>query len=63
MLVGAHTGPILVVGHEPDFSELVYAYTGARVDFKKGGVAAIKVGPAPELVALLRPAELRTMAG
>lgn len=62
-LLSAHDGSILVVGHEPDFSALVHDFTGARVDFKKGGIAAIKVGPAPELVALLRPAELRAMAG
>src|SRR4051812_34307148 len=28
---------ILVVGHEPDFSQLVYDLTGGRVDMKKGG--------------------------
>ena len=54
---------VLVVGHEPDFSQLVYDMTGGRVDFKKGGVAAIKAGPAPELLVLLRPAELEAMAG
>ena len=30
---------VLVVGHEPDFSQVVYDLTGGRVDFKKGGVA------------------------
>ena len=62
-LLAAHEGHVLVVGHEPDLSQLVHDYTGARADFKKGGVAAVKVGPSPELVALLRPAELRAMAG
>lgn len=56
---GAH---VLVVGHEPDFSQIVHDLTGARVHFKKGGVAAVKVGTAPELVVLLRPAELEPMA-
>ena len=30
---------VLVVGHEPDFSQVVYDLTGARIDFKKGGIA------------------------
>jgi phosphohistidine phosphatase len=59
----AYEGHVLVVGHDPDFSQLVYDLTGARVDFKKGGIAAIELGPAPELIALLRPAELSLMAG
>lgn len=56
---------ILVVGHEPDFSQIVYDLTGAIVDFKKGGVAAVKLasGGRPELAVLLRPAELEVMAG
>jgi phosphohistidine phosphatase len=50
---------VLVVGHEPDFSEVVHDLTGARVDFKKGGVAGIRLdGARGELVALLRPREL-----
>jgi len=57
---GAH---VLVVGHEPDFSEVVYDLTGGRVDFKKGGVAAVTVNKSPELTVLLRPAELEPMAG
>jgi phosphohistidine phosphatase len=61
-LLDPHAGHVLVVGHEPDFSQLVYDLTGARVDFKKGGVAAMKLSPAPELVALLRPAELSLIA-
>ena len=54
---------VLVVGHEPDFSQVVYDLTGARIDLKKGGVAAVKLGREPELVVLLRPAELEPMAG
>ena len=33
---------VLVVGHEPDFSQVVHDLTGGRVDFKKGGVAAVR---------------------
>ena len=54
---------VLVVGHEPDLSQLVQDMTGARVDFKKGGVAALRVERgAGELIALLRPAELSHVA-
>jgi phosphohistidine phosphatase len=50
---------VLVVGHEPDFSQVVHDLTGGRVDFKKGGLAAVRVdGARGELVALLRPREL-----
>jgi phosphohistidine phosphatase len=54
---------ILVVGHEPSFSQVVFDFTGARVDFKKGGVAALKAGRgAGELLVLLRPRELEGLA-
>jgi len=46
---------VLVVGHNPDFAQVVYDMTGARVDFKKGGVAGVRER---ELIALLRPREL-----
>src|SRR6266516_2017356 len=46
---------VLLVGHEPDFSNAVRELSGARARMKKGGVAAIVDG---ELVALLRPADL-----
>src|SRR4051794_32294244 len=52
-------GRILVVGHEPDFAQVVHDLTGARVDFKKGGVAGVRLeGSRGELIALLRPREL-----
>ena len=38
---------VLVVGHEPSFSQVVYDFTGARVDFKKGGVAGLGARRAP----------------
>ena len=54
---------ILVVGHNPSFEQVVYDLTGARVDFKKGGVAAVRVGGGPgELLTLLRPRELESIA-
>src|SRR3954451_15236571 len=46
---------ILLVGHNPDFAQVVHDMTGARVDFKKGGVAGVRDR---ELIALLRPREL-----
>lgn len=53
---------LLVVGHEPDFSQVVHDLTGARVDLKKGGVAGVRIGGASELIALLRPRELDRIA-
>ena len=57
-------GRVLVVGHEPDFSQTVHDLTGARIDLKKGGIAAVRVdGARSELVVVLRPRELRLIAG
>jgi phosphohistidine phosphatase len=54
---------VLAVGHEPDFSQVVHDLTGGRVDFKKGGVAAVREEHGSgELVLLLRPRELETIA-
>jgi phosphohistidine phosphatase len=54
---------VLVVGHEPDFSQVVHDLTGARVDFKKGGIAAVRVQRGSgELLVLLRPRELESLA-
>ncbi len=58
--LAAGRGEVLLVGHEPDFSRAVQATTGARIDLKKGGIAAIDGG---ELVVLLRPAEIDRIAG
>src|SRR3954447_15676618 len=63
-LLDAHPDKkILVVGHEPTFSQVVHDFTGARVDFKKGGVAALhgRRG-AGDLLVLLRPRELEAIA-
>jgi phosphohistidine phosphatase len=57
---GAH---LLAVGHEPNFSQVVHDLTGGRVDFKKGGVAGLRVeGGSGELLVLLRPREIEALA-
>jgi phosphohistidine phosphatase len=56
-------GRLLLVGHEPDLSGVVGQLTGARVDLKKGGLAAVRLeGGGGELVLLLRPRELALIA-
>lgn len=50
---------VLIVGHEPDFSQVVHDLTGGRIALKKGGVAGLKVGgTSGELIVLMRPREL-----
>ena len=50
---------MLVVGHNPDFEQVLYDLTGARVHLKKGGVAAVRLeGRRGTLLVLLRPREL-----
>jgi len=64
-LLGRHGADarVLVVGHEPSFSQVVHDLTGARIDFKKGGVVAIRVeGGRGELIVVLRPRELESIA-
>src|SRR4051812_13399245 len=62
MALMATAGPdqrVLVVGHEPDFSQVVHDLTGARIHLKKGGLAAVRLdGTRGELIVLLRPREL-----
>jgi len=54
---------ILVVGHEPDFSQVVHDLTGGTIDMKKGGVAGVRLdGGHGELIVLLRPRELDRLA-
>jgi phosphohistidine phosphatase len=59
LALAAGRGNVLLVGHEPDFSDEVARLTGARVKMRKGGLAIVD---APTLVALLGPAELRRIA-
>jgi len=56
---------VLVVGHEPDFSQVVHDLTGARLDFKKGGVVGVRMDGSSrgELIVVLRPKELEALAG
>ena len=64
-LLGRHDADarVLVVGHDPSFTQVVYDLTGARADFKKGAVAAIRIGGREgELIAFLRPRELESIA-
>jgi len=54
---------VLLVGHEPDFSQAVFDLTGGRVDLKKGGLAAVRVElGGGTLLVLLRPRELASLA-
>jgi phosphohistidine phosphatase len=64
-LVGRHDADarVLVVGHEPTFSQVVHDLTGARLDFKKGAVVAVRLdGSRGELIVMLRPRELESLA-
>lgn len=62
-LTEAHDGDLLVVGHEPSFSRVVYDFTGARVDFKKGGLFAVSARrTGGELLVALRPREIEAIA-
>ena len=54
---------VLLVGHEPDLSQLIHDCTGARVEMKKGGLAAVRLsGASGELSVLMRPRELESIA-
>ena len=61
-LLHAHGGEdrILIVGHDPTFTQVVHDFTGARIDFKKGGIAAFRASG--ELIVLLRPREVEAIA-
>jgi phosphohistidine phosphatase len=50
---------LLLVGHNPDFEQVLHDLTGARVALKKGGVAGVRLdGRRGTLIAMLRPREL-----
>jgi phosphohistidine phosphatase len=57
--LAAGFGEVLLVGHEPDFSDAIAELTGARVDMKKGGLAGVEDR---ELRVLLRPKETKRIA-
>jgi phosphohistidine phosphatase len=57
--LAAGRGEVLVVGHEPDLSRAIQRSTGARVELKKGAIAALEPGT---LLALLRPAHVKLIA-
>jgi len=64
-LIGRHDDDarVLVVGHDPSFTQVVHDLTGARVDFKKGAVVGIRLeGTRGELIVMLRPRELESLA-
>jgi phosphohistidine phosphatase len=56
--LAAGRGDILVVGHEPDLSRAIQRATAARVELKKGGMAAFERGT---LLTLLRPAQIKQL--
>jgi phosphohistidine phosphatase len=58
--VAAGRGEVMLVGHEPDFSQAVALASGSRVKMKKGGLAAIDDHI---LHALFRPKDLKAIAG
>jgi phosphohistidine phosphatase len=57
-------GRVLLIGHEPDLSQIAASLTGARLDLKKGGLAGLRLdGASAELAVLLRPRDLALIAG
>jgi phosphohistidine phosphatase len=60
LALAAGRGNVLLVGHEPDFSDEVARLTGAKAKLRKGGLAILE----PSLLhALLRPRDLKRIAG
>lgn len=57
--LAAGRGDVLLVGHEPDFSNEVARLTGANVKLRKGGLAIVD---GSTLTALLRPRDLAALA-
>lgn len=55
----AGRGNVLLVGHEPDFSNEIARLSGAGVKLRKGGLAVLD---GSTLVALLRPIDLAAIA-
>ena len=57
--LAAGRGEVMLVGHEPDFSNEIARLTGARAKLRKGGLAIVDGGT---LLALLRPEDLAAIA-
>ena len=64
-LTARHGDELVLVGHEPDFSDVVRAITGAHISFPKAGAASIDpiAGRQGELRWFLRPRALALIAG
>ena len=59
LALAAGRGDVMLVGHEPDFSDEVARLTGANVKLRKGGLAIVD---GSTLQALLRPKDLAAIA-
>lgn len=57
--LSAGRGEVMLVGHEPDFSDEIARLSGAKVKLRKGGLAILDGGT---LLALLRPEDLAAIA-
>lgn len=57
--LSAGRGDVMLVGHEPDFSNEIARLTGAKAKLRKGGLAIVDGGT---LIALLRPDDLAAIA-
>jgi phosphohistidine phosphatase len=55
---------VLLVGHNPDFEQVLHDLTGSRIHLKKGGIAAVRLeGRRGTLLVLMRPREIVRLAG
>jgi phosphohistidine phosphatase len=59
LALAAGRGNVLLVGHDPYFSDEIARLTGGRVKLRKGGLAILD---SSTLEALLRPADLKRVA-
>jgi phosphohistidine phosphatase len=56
---------LMIVGHEPDFSEVVRALTGGAIKLKKAGIAVVQLESATKrgrLLSLVSPREVKSSA-
>jgi phosphohistidine phosphatase len=50
---------VLLVGHNPDFEQVLHDLTGARIHLRKGGIAAARLeGRRGTLLVVMRPREI-----